>query len=86
MVACEAEVLTPAQLPFRPATAGPSDRTDAITLPLGTTVDRAERELILKTLESVGNNKTRAAEILAISIKTLHNKLNRYNAEAGGGA
>jgi DNA-binding NtrC family response regulator len=85
VVACEVEVLTPGHLPFRPAAASPSDRSDAITLPLGTTVDRAERELILKTLESVGNNKTRAAEILAISIKTLHNKLNRYNAEAAAG-
>jgi DNA-binding protein Fis len=33
---------------------------------------------------AAGNNKTRAADILGISIKTLHNKLNRYNAEAAG--
>ena len=37
-----------------------------------------ERDVILKTLASVGNNKTRAAELLGISLKTLHNKLNRY--------
>ena len=37
-----------------------------------------EREVILKTLASVGNNKTRAADVLGISLKTLHNKLNRY--------
>jgi DNA-binding NtrC family response regulator len=37
--------------------------------------------LILKTLESTRNNKTRAAEILGISLKTLHNKLKEYGAQ-----
>jgi DNA-binding NtrC family response regulator len=41
-------------------------------------VGEAERLLILKTLESTNNNKTRAAEILDISLKTLHNKLKEY--------
>jgi DNA-binding NtrC family response regulator len=45
---------------------------------IGSTVDEAERMLILKTLESTRNNKTRAAEILGISLKTLHNKLKEY--------
>ena len=48
-----------------------------VTLAPGTTVDEAERRLILLTLEHTRNNKTRAAEILGISLKTLHNKLNR---------
>jgi DNA-binding NtrC family response regulator len=54
---------------------------------VGATVDEAEQLLILKTLESTGNNKTRAAEKLGISLKTLHNKLKEYgssNAEADG--
>jgi DNA-binding NtrC family response regulator len=50
-----------------------------VRLPVGTTVDEAERRLIMRTLAHTGNNKTRAAEILGISLKTLHNKLNRYN-------
>jgi DNA-binding NtrC family response regulator len=41
-------------------------------------VEEAERLLILKTLEATNNNKTRAAEILGISLKTLHNKLKEY--------
>jgi DNA-binding NtrC family response regulator len=45
---------------------------------IGSTVDEAERMLILKTLESTRNNKTKAAEILGISLKTLHNKLKEY--------
>ena len=42
----------------------------------GTTVEEAERRLIMMTLAHTGDNKTRAAEILGISLKTLHNKLN----------
>ena len=51
---------------------------DAIRLGVGTTVGEAEKMLILKTLESTSNNKTKAAEILGISLKTLHNKLKEY--------
>jgi DNA-binding NtrC family response regulator len=52
-----------------------------LTLAPGTTVDEAERRLILMTLEHTRNNKTRAAEVLGISLKTLHNKLNRMKEE-----
>ena len=52
-----------------------------VTLSPGTTVDEAERRLIVLTLEHTRNNKTRAAEILGISLKTLHNKLNRMKQE-----
>jgi DNA-binding NtrC family response regulator len=51
------------------------------------TVDDVERRLILLTLDHTANNKTRAAELLGISLKTLHNKLNRFKLDdAGGGA
>jgi DNA-binding NtrC family response regulator len=49
-----------------------------VTVRVGATVDEAERMLILRTLESTGQNKTRAAEILGVSLKTLHNKLKEY--------
>jgi DNA-binding NtrC family response regulator len=49
----------------------------SIELEPGITVEEAERRLIQITLEHTGDNKTRAAEILGISLKTLHNKLNR---------
>jgi len=55
---------------------------DQVQMPVGTTVDEAEKRLILRTLESTGNNKTRAAEILGISLKTLHNKLKEYGSSA----
>jgi DNA-binding NtrC family response regulator len=50
-----------------------------VAVRVGTTVDEAERMLIVRTLESTGQNKTRAAEILGISLKTLHNKLKEYS-------
>jgi DNA-binding NtrC family response regulator len=54
--------------------------SDANMVPVhvGTTVGEAERLLILRTLEATGQNKTRAAEILDVSLKTLHNKLKEY--------
>jgi DNA-binding NtrC family response regulator len=56
----------------------PMDGGDAVRVGVGTTVGEAEKLLILKTLESTGNNKTRAAEMLGISLKTLHNKMKEY--------
>jgi len=54
--------------------------TDAsiVQIRVGSTVDAAEQALILRTLEATGQNKTRAAEILGVSLKTLHNKLKEY--------
>lgn len=51
-----------------------------IRFPVGTTVDAVEQELIVQTLAATGQNKTRAAELLGISLKTLHNKLKEYEA------
>lgn len=48
----------------------------------GTTLSEMERKLILQTLQITQQNKTRAAQILGISIRTLRNKLNEYR-EAG---
>jgi DNA-binding NtrC family response regulator len=53
---------------------------DTVTFPVGTPLDEIERQMILRTLDKTGNNKTRAAELLNISLKTLHNKLNGYRA------
>lgn len=50
-----------------------------INIPVGVTMQEAERMLINKTLSSVNNNKSEAARILGFSRKTLHNKLNRYS-------
>jgi transcriptional regulator with PAS, ATPase and Fis domain len=81
VIVCEGPVIETRHLPpgFGQMTARPAvNDPDAVRLGVGTTVEEAERLLILKTLEATSNNKTRAAEILGISLKTLHNKLKEY--------
>jgi DNA-binding NtrC family response regulator len=48
---------------------------------VGMTVSEAERLLIMKTLDHTSQNRTKAAHILGISIRTLRNKLNEYRKE-----
>ena len=43
-----------------------------------TTLEDAEKELILKTLERAGGNKAEAARLLGLDVKTIRNKLHRY--------
>ncbi|CAG9263586.1 DNA-binding transcriptional activator/ornithine decarboxylase inhibitor AtoC [Paraburkholderia unamae] len=56
----------------------------AVTIPFGTSLADADRQLILATLDQCGGVKTRAAEILGISLKTLYNRLVEYGNEGGG--
>jgi transcriptional regulator with PAS, ATPase and Fis domain len=58
---------------------------DASVVPVrvGSTVEEGERLLILRTLDTTRQNKTRAAEILGVSLKTLHNKLKEYGRISG---
>ncbi|MBF0212162.1 MAG: sigma-54-dependent Fis family transcriptional regulator [Magnetococcales bacterium] len=56
------------------------ENSDQIRLPVGTTVRQMEEFLIHRTLDEVKGNRTRAAELLGISIRTLRNKLNEYAA------
>ncbi len=48
---------------------------------VGRTVAEVERDLILETLKYCLGNRTHAANILGISIRTLRNKLNEYGAD-----
>ncbi len=65
------------------------DRVTAayLQIRLGSTMDDVERELIVRTIEFTGGNKTRAAEVLGVSLKTLLQSAERYErkepAEAG---
>ena len=75
------DLIEPAHLPVfgpAPTAAQPAGPANGVTIAPGMTVDEAEQKLIMATLESAGGNKTRAAEMLGISLKTLHNKLNRF--------
>jgi DNA-binding NtrC family response regulator len=59
----------------------PRAADDGLRLSPGMTVPEAERRLIFETLAYTKNNKTRAAELLGISLKTLHNKLKEYETQ-----
>ena len=62
-----------------PAVAHATFAAEAVTRALvGRTVADVERELILETLKHCLGNRTHAANILGISIRTLRNKLNEY--------
>ncbi|MFQ6044566.1 MAG: sigma-54 interaction domain-containing protein, partial [Candidatus Poribacteria bacterium] len=56
------------------------DASAQISLEVGTSMYEAEKQLILKTLQEVGDNKSRAAEILGLTVKTIRNKLRQYQA------
>jgi DNA-binding NtrC family response regulator len=73
IVVCPHAVIAPHYLPER-ITARPAAPTH-IRIPVGSSTQEAERMLILETLASAGYNKTKAARILGVSRKTLHNKL-----------
>ncbi|MFQ5603162.1 MAG: sigma-54-dependent transcriptional regulator [bacterium] len=76
IVLCKGDTIEVSDLPKR--IINPDGSKIDIHIPIGTSLEVSERELILKTLEYVNNNKTHAAQILGISLKTLHNKLNHY--------
>ncbi len=89
MILAREGLITPAHLPpeltgMRAPETKPTPLSQpVVTFPIGTTIDEAEKALILATLEHTRNNKTRAAEMLGISLKTLFNKLKQYSQDGG---
>src|SRR5450631_3345188 len=89
VIVCDGSVVETRHLPpgfGQSSLRSSAEDSDTVRLGVGTTVEEAEKLLILKTLEATHNNKTRAAEILAISLKTLHNKLKEYGNAAADAA
>ncbi|MGE5049065.1 MAG: sigma-54 interaction domain-containing protein, partial [Deltaproteobacteria bacterium] len=68
----------------RPRDAAPSPEGDVLRLPIGTTLERAERELILATLSRYPT-RAEAARALGIGLRTLYTKLRGYGAETAPG-
>jgi two-component system, response regulator FlrC len=76
-------ILSPDGESYAAAPTGPAARAAQVAematrALVGRTVADVERELILDTLDHVLGNRTHAAKILGISIRTLRNKLNEY--------
>ncbi|WP_100387138.1 helix-turn-helix domain-containing protein [Bradyrhizobium canariense] len=53
---------------------------EIVPLLIGSTVGEIERELVLQTLARCGGNRTRAARVLGVSVRTLRNKIRLYTA------
>lgn len=58
---------------------GSMDGEQAVQIEPGRTLQDMEREMIRKTLESVGGHRKKAAEMLGISVRTLQYKIKDYN-------
>ncbi|HET8576439.1 MAG TPA: helix-turn-helix domain-containing protein, partial [Methylomirabilota bacterium] len=85
VIACNTALLDRSCLPpnFAAPAAPSAGSGDSMQVTIGTQLREAEKQLILQTLAAANNNKTRAAEILGISLKTLQNKLHRYHQPPG---
>lgn len=79
---CRGETIVPEDLFLTPSTeqSDPAinDETGQPDEETSGTLEAMEKRLILGTLENVRNNRTKAADMLGISIRTLRNKLNEY--------
>jgi DNA-binding NtrC family response regulator len=65
-----------------PETPAPSlAPNEIVPLLIGSTVGEIERELVLQTLARCDGNRTRAARVLGVSVRTLRNKIRQYSAE-----
>jgi DNA-binding NtrC family response regulator len=84
VVVCESQRIEKQHLPPQMFDGRDLRNEEQITLPIPISLDEAERQLILKTLIKTNNNKTRAADLLAISLKTLHNGWKAYREEDEG--
>ena len=67
---------------YSPQVAVPSLTPNQIVpLLIGSTVGEIERELVLQTLARCDGNRTRAARVLGVSVRTLRNKIRQYSAD-----
>jgi DNA-binding NtrC family response regulator len=54
---------------------------EIVPLLIGSTLGEIERELVLQTLRRCDGNRTRAARVLGLSVRTMRNKIRQYSAE-----
>jgi two-component system response regulator AtoC len=60
----------------------PTGDSGSITVPVGSSIAQAERQLILATFAHCGQNKERTAAVLGVSLKTLYNRLKEFSSMA----
>ncbi len=78
VILCRGDFLTPEELPLALQTLDKMSIEEESEIPAGYSLSEMEKRLILKTLEQTGGNRTKAAELLGISRRTLQYKLKEY--------
>ncbi|MBN2049634.1 MAG: sigma-54-dependent Fis family transcriptional regulator [Spirochaetales bacterium] len=78
VVMCRSNSISVEDLP--PSVVDEKDASD-IRVPLGSTMEEAEKRILQHTLVFAGGNKTKAADMLGIGRKTLHRKIAEYGLE-----
>ena len=66
---------------FPPPDSQPLAPSQIIPMLIGSTVEAIERELVLQTLARCDGNRTRAARVLGVSVRTLRNKIRQYTSD-----
>jgi DNA-binding NtrC family response regulator len=77
LIICEGRTIGTKDLPD-PFHAADMGAASYLKMPIGSSLEAVEKEMILRTIEFTRGNKTRAAETLGVSVKTLYNKLDQY--------
>jgi DNA-binding NtrC family response regulator len=77
LIVCNGRVIRRSDLPAEFQSI-PSVESGYVKLRVGSTLEEMEKELVRRTIEFSGGNKTRAAQMLGVTPKTLYNKLERY--------
>jgi two-component system response regulator HydG len=81
VVLCASDEIDVGDLP--PEVGGDRGPRDVLRVSVGTSLAEMEKELILETLRKTGGNKTQAAKLLGIGVRTLYRKLDEYESEGG---
>ena len=84
LIVSRGPLLSMSDLPADFKSIGGEDSTFQVRV--GSSLDEVEQELLRRTIEFAGGNKTKAAEMLGISLKTLYNRIHSYDGKSGGGS
>jgi DNA-binding NtrC family response regulator len=77
VITCPGDILDPGHLPKRLHQFRDQDIT--MTIRIGMSIEEVEKDLIIRTLEYTGRNRTRTSQILGISRRALYNKIRRHH-------
>ncbi len=77
MTLCDGKTLKPEHLPPRIADHEPQCRS--VTFKIGTSLNKVEKTMVVKTLETTNNDRQKATKLLGISRRSIYNKLHKHD-------